>query len=632
MKRLLLVSVLLVYLQNAIAQNCSSLRYKQEVFNAVDITTGIVYGNADPYGIVSSQDLTLDVYEPAGDTLSKRPVIVYAYGGAFLIGLTNQPPIPYYGDFYAKHGYVFVSISYRLGFNTALPGSPERAVYRAAQDLRAAERHLIQRASQYRIDTSKIILMGSSAGSITGFHSTYMEYAQAAAFATPIPVLDGENLGGVDSSGNNDFHNGYVEPFAIINQWGAVADTAWIDADERVPVVSFHGDGDNAVRYEYGYPFSYPVFPALYGSKPIHERLDNLGIHNELHTLVGFGHEPELLALDLRDTILQGSRDFVYPLLVPNTSAISGVANVCVGTAVTYSVGNTAGSKYCWQINGNGTLVSNAGNSILVIWNDTGTVSVTVKELNYIDAEGEEQSFETYVVPQVLSSFSVSANELEVAFTNASEHALNYQWSFGDNTFSTDSAPAVKNYSTGGSYETSLIVSNNVCADTFSVSITIDSCPVADITYTVTNQNVFLNTPFTNTTSYQWNFGDGDSAAVGFPNVFHQYAYGVYQVVVKVQNQLGCEAMDTITVSVVNTGVKDLTDHEWPVVIQTAQRIELKGKGNYSVLLSDVLGRPVVEQSFTGNILIETGEWQSGLYLLKISDGKKATTSRLLIK
>lgn len=631
MKKFLLASALLVLLQNASAQSCSSLRYKQEVFNTVDITTGIVYGNADPYGVVSSQDLTLDVYEPAGDTLSKRPVIVYAYGGAFLIGLTNQPPIPYYGDFYAKHGYVFVSISYRLGFNTVLAGSPERAVYRAAQDLRAAERHLIQRAAQYRIDTSKIILMGSSAGSITDFHSTYMEYAQAAAFATPIPVLDGENLGGVDSSGNSDFNYGYVNPFAIINQWGAVADTSWIDADERVPVVSFHGDGDNAVRYEYGYPFSYPVFPALYGSKPIHERLDNLGIHNELHTLVGYGHEPELLNLDLRDTILQGSRDFIYPLLVPNTSSIVGVENICVGTAVTYSVTNTEGSKYCWQINGNGTIIVNSGNSIQVIWNDTGTVTVAVKELNYIDAEGEEQSFETHVVSQVVSSFSISTNELEVVFVNNSQYALNYQWSFGDNTFSVDSNPAVKYYSSGGTYETTLVVDNNVCSDTFSVEFTIDSCPVAEITYTVTNQNVFLNTPFTNTTTYNWNFGDGNTATVGFPNVFHQYAYGVYEVVVSVQNHLGCIATDTITLAVINTSVDGNTITS-PTVIVFPDQLILNAKDNSTVQLYNSAGVLVIERNFVEQTNLETDDLPSGIYLLKLLNNEYVFTRKLVLR
>ncbi len=631
MKNLLLVFAFVCLANSVNAQSCSSLRYKQEVFSNVNLVSGIVYGSADPYGILSSQDLTLDIYEPVGDTLDKRPVIIYAYGGAFLIGLPNQPPIPYYADFYAKHGYVFVSISYRLGFNTVLPGSPERAVYRAAQDLRAAERHLIQRAAQYRIDTSKIILMGSSAGSITDFHSTYMEYAQAAAYATPIPVLDGEILGGVDSSGNNDFSNNYLDPFAIINQWGAIADTNWIDVDESTSVISFHGDGDNAVRYEYGYPFSYPVFPTLYGSKPIHDRLNNLGIHNKLYTLTGYGHEPELLNLSLRDTILQVSRDFIYPLLQPHTSAISGLENVCIGNVATYSVVNKEGSTYCWQLNGNGTMIANSGNSIQVVWNDTGAVSVVVKELNYLAAEGDAVSYNTMVAPQVISNFSASANELEVVFTNTSQYALNFQWNFGDNTSSGDSSPAVKTYLSGGIYETVLIVDNNVCSDTFSLQFTIDSCPVADITYTTNNQNVFLNTPFTNTTTYNWNFGDGNSAAVGFPNVFHQYAYGVYEVIVTVQNQIGCSSSDTILVNVLNTYI-DNTGTNTPVVNVLSNQILLSSIDRCTVQLYNSAGMLVKETTFTVQTSLETDSFPRGVYLLKVLNNKQIYTTKIVLR
>ena len=212
MKKYLTILICLLALANIYAQtSCSSQRYQTAIFSQVTKTDGIKFATADPYGIIDQQDLLLDIYQPTGDTLSKRPVIIYAYGGGFLIGTRNQPPIPYYADFYTKLGYVFVSIEYRLGFNVTTPGSPERAVYRSVQDLRAAVRHLAQRANQYRIDTGRIILMGSSAGNFAAFHSTYMELSQAVNFATPIPILDGEILGPIDTCGNNDFQNKYID-------------------------------------------------------------------------------------------------------------------------------------------------------------------------------------------------------------------------------------------------------------------------------------------------------------------------------------------------------------------------------------------------------------------------------------
>lgn len=123
-KHLLLVAIFThVYLANA-QSNCLSNRYKQAVFDSVKTTSGIQFGVADPYGINDQQQLFLDIYEPIGDTVTKRPVVVYAYGGGFLIGTRNQPPIPYYGNFFAKLGYVFVAIHcysrIRIGSQTSV--------------------------------------------------------------------------------------------------------------------------------------------------------------------------------------------------------------------------------------------------------------------------------------------------------------------------------------------------------------------------------------------------------------------------------------------------------------------------------------------------------------------------------
>ena len=98
--------LLLFWAQHSLwAQSCISQRYISTVFNQADVTSSILFGNADPYGLSPGQNLYLDVYAPAGDTLSKRPVIVYAYGGGFLIGTRNQPPIPYFGEQLARRAY-----------------------------------------------------------------------------------------------------------------------------------------------------------------------------------------------------------------------------------------------------------------------------------------------------------------------------------------------------------------------------------------------------------------------------------------------------------------------------------------------------------------------------------------------
>lgn len=632
MKNLLLTIALATFVFEIFAQgNCESDRYKQVVFDSIKVTSGIQFGVADPYGIIDQQQLFLDIYEPLGDTVSKRPVIVYAYGGGFLIGTRNQPPIPYYGNFFAKLGYVFVAIDYRLGFNVTTPGSPERAVYRAVQDLRAAERHLAQRANLYKIDTSKIILFGSSAGCFAAFHSTYMEYTQAAAFATPIPILDPEVLGGVDSSGNTDFNFKYIEPFAILNQWGALADTNWIDTDERIPVISFHGDQDNAVPYVYGYPFSYPVFPNVYGSKPIHERLTHLGIKNELHPLVGYGHEPELLNLDLRDTVLQKSRDFLYPLLQPNTSSIVGLSVVCTGSNTSYSVNPTPGSKYCWQLAGNGNITQNNGHSIKVSWNDTGWVKVQVREINQISASGDLKTLDIYVKPKVTAGFGYQINDLLVSLVDFSTGAENLLWNFGNGNSSTVQNPVV-NYVQGGTYTITQIADNGVCPDTFKTSLTVDSCPVAFFTQTYLNNNsVVFNAQPTNTALYNWDFGDGYTTTTTSANVLHMYQQtGSYMASVKVQNVLACADTFYSSVLLVSSLSKPTSEISYSQN-SSLLSISLNNSGNSLWQLYAVDGQLITQGIFENQLDIYTNELSVGAYVLCIKTSNDMFVKKLMI-
>lgn len=537
--------------------NCQSLRYQQPVFDSVTVSTGIYFATATPYGFLAQpQDLLLDFYEPVGDTLTKRPLIVFQFGGGFAIGWRSEPVIPQFCTYFAKCGYAVASIDYRLGFNIDSQ-STTRAMYRAMQDERAALRFLCQNAQQFKIDTNIIFLTGTSAGCFSALGNCFMSEADRPAPTYGIP-LEPADLGCMDCSGNTDFGLRFPKIKAIINQWGAILDTALIEASENIPIISFHGDQDVLVPYEYGFPFQLPVFPAVYGSKPIHERLDNLGILNELHPLVGYGHEPELLNAHLNDTIYHYSREFLFKLLKPATSAITGTPQVCISQTATYSVGFTAGSKYCWQLTGNGTILQSTGNTITVQWSDTGQVSVSVKELSYLDTEGDLKTFQTYVLPDVNANFAYTKSDLNVQFSNWSANASNYNWSFGDGTISTATNP-VKDYTSGGTYPITLMADNGVCADTFSVMLEVDSCPVAGFTYQVSNFNGFFYASPTNTTNYWWNFGDGDSVQVSAANVLHIYSQpGTYHVTLRVENQFSCKEVAEQDITVLTTGIASL--------------------------------------------------------------------------
>lgn len=67
----------------------------------------------DPVGDVSEDCLYLNVWTPAHKATDKLPVMVWIYGGAFVVGSTSVPA--YDGEGLASKGVVVVSMNYRLG-------------------------------------------------------------------------------------------------------------------------------------------------------------------------------------------------------------------------------------------------------------------------------------------------------------------------------------------------------------------------------------------------------------------------------------------------------------------------------------------------------------------------------------
>ena len=146
----------------------SPLRYRDQVFSNVSVTSGLQYGRA-PDANDNPVDLKLDLYQPTGDTQTLRPALVWVHGGSFSGGdKTNIVPTDVANTF-ARLGYVVVSINYRLLGSgcVANPSNCFIAALEAKHDAQAAVRWLRANASTYRIDPSRIGIGGESAGGIT---------------------------------------------------------------------------------------------------------------------------------------------------------------------------------------------------------------------------------------------------------------------------------------------------------------------------------------------------------------------------------------------------------------------------------------------------------------------------------
>jgi acetyl esterase/lipase len=96
--------------------------------------------------------LLADLYQPKG--LAKAPAVVAVHGGGWQNG--SRASYRYWGPFLAKHGYVVLSIDYRLGKVGAFPGS----VY----DVKAAIQFVRAKAETLGVDPDRIGLMGDSSG------------------------------------------------------------------------------------------------------------------------------------------------------------------------------------------------------------------------------------------------------------------------------------------------------------------------------------------------------------------------------------------------------------------------------------------------------------------------------------
>jgi PKD repeat protein/pimeloyl-ACP methyl ester carboxylesterase len=620
-KWILIVSIAILYL-SASAQ-CTSNRYTAPVFPSVTTTSGIQFGTATAYAALFPQNLYLDFYEPTGDTIAQRPLIVYVFGGGFLIGTRIDPPIPAYCTYLAKCGYTVASIDYRIGFNPLDSQSAERAVYRGVQDLRGAVRFLCQHYPQYRIDTQAIFLTGSSAGCIAGFHSTLAEpsdWPQCVHGST----LEPSDLGCLDCDDNTD-NNGRM-PFirGIVNHWGAIFDTSFIRTTHKdnVPTISVHGDQDPIVPYNYGPPFSLPIFPNVYGSLPIHKRMDDIGIKNELVTLAGYGHEPWLLAPQLIDTCYVHEIPFLYSILKPKPIAITGDSTVCLDYQGSYAVRYDAGSRYCWDVTG-GTILHTNNNTITVQWTSAGNHLITVQELTRNKVNGDRDSFIVHVIAHPVAAFGDSVLHTQAVFSDSSTGAISWAYSFGDNSSTAHMADPTHSYRSQGTFTVQLIVSNGHCADTTSRIVLTDTCPSGlSISYTVQGDTVSFSTNSSGS-GYSWHFGDGDTAGGSAPSHIYQRSQS-YLVSLWTTTAKACRVYGSVILpfTAVETGINGLsaeTINVFPNPVDDILHISPLST-TAEIGLYDMRGKKISGQFVEPGAIIslDMSSLSKGIYILKI--------------
>ena len=310
---------------NVMAQ--SSRRYVEPVFEEVNVETDIPFSSAIKEGEASPTTLYLDFYEPQGDTLSARPLVITVFGGAFVAGSRDYADMVEYCTRLAQHGYVAASIDYRLlsiwNLNAT---SLVRDAYMAAQDVSSAIRFFKYHCDDYRIDPEQVFLLGDSAGSIAILCELFMDESER-----PAETFESPDLGSIHSSGYEEYAGFSPAVAGAIPHWGGVLSLDVISNEEYVPLCLIHGTDDTTVPYDSGYCFNgmFPgVMPLMYGSHAMVGRLDELGVTDyEFHSFEGEGHAFYLNAIGQLDeakfnACFDITRDFLYQHLSFPTSVV----------------------------------------------------------------------------------------------------------------------------------------------------------------------------------------------------------------------------------------------------------------------------------------------------------------------
>lgn len=256
----------------------ASADWAARVQSQYQVAANVTYLNA------SGTESKLDVYRRR-DVTTPQKTMVFFHGGGWVVGSKENSfmsTIPWF-----EMGWNVVNVGYRLLRVAEAPA--------AVEDVQCALRFLVTNAKTYNVDTSKIVVMGESAGGHLalaagmipesagfsnicaggGFNANETTVPKAAAIINWYGISD-----------VNDMLIGGPNPRSYAVQWlGSNANRA--ETAKRVspltyvraglpPILTIHGDAD-------------PIVPYTHATR-LHDALKAAGAANELFPVVGGGH------------------------------------------------------------------------------------------------------------------------------------------------------------------------------------------------------------------------------------------------------------------------------------------------------------------------------------------------------
>ena len=127
------------------------------------------------YAVRDADTLRLDRYALLSPDSRAKPCLMFLFGGGFMTGTRDNRRFRPFFDYYARKGFVVVSIDYRLGMKRARQAglldeehftqALDMTLSMATEDLYDATAYICRHMPD--VDPSRIVTCGSSAGAIT---------------------------------------------------------------------------------------------------------------------------------------------------------------------------------------------------------------------------------------------------------------------------------------------------------------------------------------------------------------------------------------------------------------------------------------------------------------------------------
>jgi len=240
--------------------------------NQYQVTPDVVYLTSENF------ESKLDIYVPrAATATAPAPVLMYFHGGFWVRGSKDASMLNVLP--YLEMGFAVVNVGYRLGRTSLAPA--------AVEDARCALRWVFNNAEQYRLDTSRVVTTGHSAGGHLSLMTGMLTAAAGLDDRCPgnaptsvAAIIDWYGPTDVaDQLEGPNRQNAVVEWFGgMPNRFEVAKRVSPLEYVRRdlPPILTIHGDADRTV------PYSHAV--------RLHEALEAAGARHEMHTVPGGAH------------------------------------------------------------------------------------------------------------------------------------------------------------------------------------------------------------------------------------------------------------------------------------------------------------------------------------------------------